>query len=175
MTLNEFKELTGAEMCELVNRYMENHTSRNFKTGEMEFTFAQAEKALEEKGVYKISGVYRTEEEAMSFLEGKRKQRNKRELTQENIEQLLTLLEPEMYKKLITLAGKYDYVSSFILREDRGIKIKSGDNDDLRQSSFRVYGTTMDRWKEFTKQNRAYTATDLLNTALIEFMENHRF
>lgn len=175
MTLNEFKKLSGTEMCELMNKYMKNHTARNFKSGEMGFSFAQAEKTLEEMGIYKISGVYRTEEEAMSFLEGKRKERNKQELTPENIEQLLTLLEPEIYKKLITLAGKYDYVSSYILREDRGIKIKNGNEDDIRSTSFRVYGATMERWKEFVKENRAYTATDLLNTAMIEFMENHRF
>ena len=64
-------------------------------------------------------------------------------------------------------------MSSYILREERGIRIKTGREDDIRSSSVRVYGETMDRWKEFVKQNRAYSATDLLNTALLEFMEQH--
>lgn len=175
MKLNEFKSLSGAEMCELMNKHMENHTARNFKDGDMEFSLTQAEKALEEKGVYKISGVWRTEEQMMAFLEEKKKERNKKELTQENIEQLLSLLEPEKFKRLLRLLDKYDYISSFILREDRGIKIKTGDNEDSRPTSFNVYGKTMERWKEFVKENRAYTSKDLLNTALIEFMERHGF
>ena len=71
------------------------------------------------------------------------------------------------------LAEKYNYVSSYILREERNISIKTGDEDDIRSSSVRVYGETMDRWKEFVKKNRAYSATDLLNTAMLEFMERH--
>ena len=152
MTLNEFKALPGSEMSELMNKYMENHTARNFKSADMNFTFAQAEKAMESKGVYKLGGVYRTEDEMLTFF-----------------------VEPGTFERLKSLAEKYNYVSSFILREDRGIRIKTGEEEDVRSTSFRVYGRTMDRWKAFVKENRGYTATDLLNTALLEFMDRHGF
>lgn len=173
MTLDEFKAMSPAEMCEKMNKHMESHTARNFKGADMNFSLAQAEKALEEKGIYKLAGVYRTEGEMLSFFEQKQKERNKKELSQDNIEQLLELLQPETFHKLKLLAEKYNYVSSYILREEKGIRIKTGREDDIRSSSVRVYGETMDRWKEFVKQNRAYSATDLLNTALLEFMERH--
>ena len=83
------------------------------------------------------------------------------------------MLQPETFNRLKLLAEKYNYVSSYILREERNISIKTGDEDDIRSSSVRVYGETMDRWKEFVKKNRAYSATDLLNTAMLEFMERH--
>lgn len=174
MTLEEFKGLTGAEMCERMNKHMENHTIRGFKSGDMAFTFQQAEKALEKNGVYKINGVYRTEEEMLSYLEGKKKERDKKELSQGNIEQLIELLKPGNYERLMRLVEKYDYVSNFILREDRGIKIKTGAGE-IHSTSFRIYGDTLKRWKEFTKENRAYSALDLLNTAMVEFMDKHEF
>ena len=175
MTLKEFEGLSAEKMCELMNSHMENHTARNFKSGEMGFTFQQAEKALSQKGVYKISGVYRTEDEALSYLEEKKRERNKKVLSQEDIEHLLKLLEPETYNNLIRLASKYDYVSSYILKENRGINIKSGDSSDIHSTSFRVYRDTNERWKTFVKENRAYSALDLLNTALIEFMDRHSY
>ena len=36
-----------------------------------------------------------------------------------------------------------------------------------------VYDETLERWKEFIKENSSYKAIDLLNTALIEFMERY--
>lgn len=119
------------------------------------------------------STLYRTKSEMLSFFGTKRKERNKKELTQENIEQFLELLQPETFNKLKLLAEKYNYVSSYILREERRISIKTGSEDDIRSSSVRVYGETMDKWKEFVKKNHAYSVTDLLNTALLEFMERH--
>ena len=172
MKLNEFKELSGIQMCEQMNRHMENHTARNFKDGNMEFTFAQAEKALQEQGVLKVSGVYRTEDEMLSLLQKKKKERDKKELSQENIEQLLDLLEPDKYKKLLLLTEKYDYVSSYILRADTGVKIRDT-NGTIKTTSIRVYDETLERWKEFIKENSSYKAIDLLNTALIEFMERY--
>lgn len=172
MTLQEFKKLSGGEMCEMMNKHMESHTARNFKGSGMDFSFQQAEKALAESGVYKINGVYRTEEEMLTYLEGKKRERSKKELSQDNIEQLLILLEPDKYEKIMLLADKYDYVSNFILREDTGIKIKTG-TGEIHSTSFRIYKETLERWKEFTKANKAYSALDLLNTALVEFMDRH--
>ncbi len=173
MKLDEFKTLSGAEMCEVMNQYMENHTARNFKSGDMEFSFAQAEKALQEQGAMKVSGVYRTEDEMLSMLQDKKKERNKKELSQENIEQILALLDPEKYKTLMLLTEKYSYVSNYILKADKGIKIREVERDSVKTTSFRVYEETLERWKEFTKQNASYKSMDLLNTALIEFMERY--
>ena len=89
MTLDEFKAMSPAEMCEKMNKHMESHTARNFKGADMNFSLAQAEKALEEKGIYKLAGVYRTEDEMLSFFEQKQKERNKKELSQDNIEPCL--------------------------------------------------------------------------------------
>lgn len=173
MTLEEFSNLSVAEMCDCMNKYMENHTIRNFKSTEMAFSYSQAEKVLIEKGGYKMNGVFWTEEQMLVLLEGKQKERNKKELSPENIEQLLELLEPERFMRLKQLSDKYDYVASFIFREDRGVKIKVGEGQ-VRSTSMRVYDDTMERWKEFTTSNKAYSALDLMNTALIEFMERHR-
>lgn len=172
MTLDEFKGLSVAEMCESVNKHMENHTVRNFKNADMDFTYAQAEKVVNESGGYKVNGVFWTEDQMVAYLNEKKKERNKKELSPENIEQLLELLEPERYKRLMKLGDKYDYISSYIFREDRGIKIKVG-NGQIRSTSARVYDDTMEKWKEFVAENKAYTALDLMNTALIEFMERH--
>lgn len=173
MTLNDFEALPISEMAALMNRYMVKHTARNFRSAEMNFTLGQAEKAMESKGVYKFNGLYRTEEEMLNLLEQKRIERDKKELSQENIKQLLVLLEPERYEKLKSLADKYNYVASYILNEDRQLRIKSDSEDDVRPTSFRVYGKTMERWKAFVKNRRGYTATDLLNTALLEFMDRY--
>lgn len=173
MKLDEFTKLSGTEMCEVMNQYMENHNARNFKSGDMEFSFAQAEKALKEQSVMKVSGVYRTEDEMLSMLQEKKKERDKKELSQENIEQILALLDPEKYKTLMLLSEKYSYVSNYILREDKGIKIKEVERESVKTTSFRMCEGTLERWKEFTKQNASYKAIDLLNTALIEFMERY--
>lgn len=174
MTLEEFKELSVAEMCESMNKYMENHTVRNFKSGEMDFTYTQAEKALTENGGYKMNGVFWTEEQMFAFINEKKKERNKKELSAENVEQLLELLEPKNFERLLQLCDKYDYVSNFILRENRGIKIKVG-YGQVRSTSVRVYDDTMELWKKFVAENKAYSALDLMNTALIEFMERYGY
>lgn len=173
MKLNEFKKLSGIQMCERMNHHMENHTVRNFKDGDMEFTFAQAEKVLQEQDILKVSGVYRTEDEILSLLQEKKKERNKKELSQENIEQLLVLLEPDKYKKLMLLTEKYDYVSNYILRADTDVKVR-GAEGTIKTTSIRVYDETLECWKKFIRENSSYKAIDLLNTALIEFMERHR-
>lgn len=175
MKLDEFMKLSETKMCEVMNQHMENHNARNFKNSTMEFSLAQAEKALQARGVMKVSGVYRTEDEMLVMLQEKVKERDKKELSQENIEQILALLDPEKYKTLMLLAEKYNYVSSYILREDMGIKIKEAERDNVKTTSFRMYEETLERWKEFTKQNASYKAIDLLNTALIEFMERYSY
>lgn len=173
MKLNEFRQLSETEMCDLINQYMQNHNVRNFKNSNMEFSLAQAEKAMQEKGILKVSGVYRTEDEALSMLQEKKKERDKKSLSQENVEQLLKLLEPDKYEKLLLLVDKYNYVSNYILKEDTGIKIKDMKGMEIKTTSFRMYEGTIERWKTFTKKNAGYKAVDLLNTALIDFMERY--
>lgn len=173
MKLEEFKKLSGTKMCEMMNQYMESHTAKNFKSSDMEFSFAQAEKALQERDIIKVSGVYRTEDEMLSMLQEKKKEKNKKELSQENIEQILALLDPEKYKTLMLLAEKYNYVSNYILRADTKIKIKEAGREGVKTTTMRMYVETLERWKEFTKENASYKAIDLLNTALIEFMERY--
>ncbi len=152
MTLDEFKAMSPAEMCEKMNKHMESHTARNFKRCGYEFFSGTSGKSVRGKGHLQAGREY-TAQRAKCFLSlnKNKKERNKKELSQDNIEQLLELLQPETFHKLKLLAEKYNYMSSYILREERGIRIKTGREDDIRSSSVRVYGETMDRWKEFVK------------------------
>lgn len=173
MKLEEFKALTDEEMCKTMNEYMDNHSKGNFKSQTMNFTFSQAEKAMEECGIYKIDGVYRTGTDAIQLIGKKEKERKKKQLSADDIDKIMVILEPENYKKLVKLLSSYNYVSDYILNEDRGIKIKAGRPEELHTTTVRMYNSTKVQWKEFIKDHPGFTATDLLNTALLEYMSRH--
>lgn len=170
--LKEFAEMGGVEKCALVNRVLEARGKKGFKGEDIGFTWSAAEKVLKESGIYEVEGQYRTAEQTVEFLNEKKAKENESVLTQENIVDLLRLLEPQRFDKLMRLAEKYDYVASYILRSDTGIKIRR--NEGAAQSvTFRVYDDTRSRWKAFVEDNKQFSGAELLNTALIEFMERY--
>ena len=159
-SLTDFKNMTNEEKCYFMNARMKNKSKKTFKDEEVTFTFATAEKVLKENEIYEIEGVWRTAEQAVAFFEEKKKEQDKHELSAENIENLLKLSE------------RYNYISSFILREENGIKIKVGEGS-IKNTTMRVYEDTLEKWQEFTKEHKEYGVAQLLNTALVEFMERH--
>lgn len=173
MTIDEFENLTDIEMCQKMNEYMNTHTKRNFKSQTMNFSFFQAEKAMENRGIYKFGGAYRTGSEAIELINNKEKERKKKVLTADDIEKLSEIIQPEKYERLMKLLDSYNYVSDFILNEDRGIKIRSGQPEEIHTTTVRMYDSTKKQWKEFAKAHSGYTTTDLLNTALLEYMKRH--
>lgn len=171
-SLADFKNMTNEEKCYFMNARMKNKSKKTFKDEEVTFTFVTAEKVLKENEIYEIEGVWRTAEQAVAFFEEKKKEQDKPELSAENIENLLKLLEPDRLNVLLKLSERYNYISSFILREENGIKIKVGEGN-IKNTTMRVYEDTLEKWQEFTKEHKEYGVAQLLNTALVEFMERH--
>ena len=90
-------------------------------------------------------------------------------MSAENIENLLKLLEPDRLNVLLKLSERYNYISSFILREENGIKIKVGEGN-IKNTTMRVYEDTLEKWQEFIK-DKEYGVL-LLDEALREYMRN---
>lgn len=172
--LKQFAEMSGAEKCALVNRVLEERGKKGFKGGEIGFTWSAAEKILKEQGIYEIEGKYRTAEQAIEFLNAKKAEEQREELTQENIVDLLKLLEKDRFEKLLKLADKYDYVAHYILRADKGVKVRRFEGK-AQVKSFRVYDDTRERWSRFIEGNKEVGSVELFNTALVEFMERYGY
>lgn len=172
ITLKEFKAMSGEDKCSLVNRVLEQRGKKEFKGEDIGFSWSSAEKALKEDGIYEIDGKYRTAAQSIEFLNAKAEKEKELVLTQENIASLLELLEPNRFEMLMKLTEKYNYVSNYILREDMGIKIRRYDGV-VKNMTMRVSDDVRVRWKKFVESNSPYSGAELLNTALIEFMERH--
>ena len=63
-------------------------------------------------------------------------------------------------------------MSYYILHEINDIHIRTG-NGSIKQTSARVYEDTWEKWKSYTAKKKEYNALNLLNTALLEFMDHH--
>ena len=172
MNLSDFKALSNEEKCRFVNKRLKDYGKKGFKGEGVEFAYVSAEKALRECGIYDIDGVFMTAEQTVNFLQEKEAEEKKPTLSAEDVEKLLALLDPSRYEMLLKLSEKYNYVSSYILREDCGIKIKAGQGA-VKNTTMRVYSDTLEKWQEFTGEQKEYSTLNLLNTALLEFMERH--
>ncbi len=173
MILTEFKKLSDEEKCLFVNARLKEKGKKGFKGEGASFSFASAEKVLKDCGIYEIDGIYMTAEQTVSHLQEKEAEEKKGALTVEDIDKLLALLEPSRYDTLLKLSEKYNYVSSYILKEDCGIKIKAG-SGAVKNTTMRVYSDTLEKWQEFTSEQKEFSTLNLLNTALLEFMDRHR-
>lgn len=172
ITIDNFKEMDNIDKCNLVNKHLENHTAKTFKQADIGFTFKQAEAVLSECGIYKIEGIYRTSEQALDFIEHKKKEQDRKSFTPEQIEKLIELVSCDGFGNLINLAQKYNFVSDFILHERNDIQIQSGEGAVV-QTTIRVYEDTWKKWKDFASSNKNFSTLNLLNTALLEFMDRH--
>lgn len=52
ITINDFVKMNDTDKCNLVNKHLQNHTQKNFKQGEIGFTFRQADKVFSECDIY---------------------------------------------------------------------------------------------------------------------------
>ena len=169
INIEDFKQMTDKEKCDLINKQFENCNTKNFKSGEISFTWSQAEKILETTSISKIDKKYMTSEEAMLYLQ--KKQELVEELDNEEIKKVRQLLNDEVFGKLLKLASNYNYIFDYIIKEDKKIKIRET-SDEVITTSTRLYKTTSERWKAFTKKQK-YNAVDIMNTALLEFMDKY--
>ena len=172
ITINDFVKMNDTDKCNLVNKHLQNHTQKNFKQGEIVFTYRQADKVFSDCGLYYLEGAYRTSEQALQFIENKKKEQDRKSFTPEQIEKLIALASCENFDNLLLLAERYNYVSYYILHEINDIHIRTG-NGSIKQTSARVYEDTWEKWKSYTAKNKEYNALNLLNTALLEFMDHH--
>lgn len=172
VTINDFIAMSDMDKCNLINKHLQNHTQKNFKQGEIGFTFRQADKVLSECGIYCLEGVYRTSEQALEFIKEKNKEQNRKNFTTEQIEKLITLASCDCFDNLIRLAEHYDYVASYILHQRNQIHIQTG-NGEIKQTTVRVYEDTWKEWQSYVSRKKEFSALNLLNTALLEFMERH--
>ena len=62
-----------------------------------------------------------------------------------------------------------DYINT---KNSKELKVIATSKDVVVRG-FRIDIETLDRWNEFTKFNKLYTVMDLMNTALIEFMNKY--
>lgn len=169
MKLNEFEQMTDEQKCEFINKHFENHTTKTFKTKEVDFSWSQASGIISKnKNIVKFEGRYMTKAQVAEFV---KPEPTAAELDNDEIGKLKAILEEDKYSKLLTLLDKYSYVADFIIREDRSVKIKNG-SGEVKTTSMRMYADTLDKWKEYAAKSE-FSSLDLLNTALVEFMENH--
>lgn len=172
VTLQQFKNISNEDKCNLINTRLKETSKKSFKGENVDFTWSAASRVLKENGIVEIDGVYLTEEQAFLRLQQKKEEAKLLELSQEDIGRLLKLLEPSRYDTLLKVSGKYNYVAEFILNEDRGIKIKAGDGE-VKNTTMRVYVDTLEKWQRFVGEQKEYSTLNLLNTALLEFIDRH--
>lgn len=172
VTLKQFKNMSNEDKCVFVNGRLKEATKKDFKGENVGFSWAVADKILRDSGIYDIEGVYRTAEQAFEYLQKKKEEAALLELSRDDIAKLLKLLEPSRYDTLLKLSGKYNFVTEYILNEDRGIKIKAGDGE-VKNTTMRVYEDTLEKWQRFVGEQKEYSTLNLLNTALLEFMDRH--
>lgn len=172
ITLNDFIEMSDIDKCNLINKHLQNHTQKTFKQGEIGFTFKQADKVLSECGIYCIEGSYRTSGQALDFLEQKKKEQDRKSFSPEQMERLIRLASCDGFENLLNLADKYSYISTYILNQSNEIHLQPVMGTP-RQTSIRIYDDTWKKWQSFIASNKEYTAINLLNTALLDFMKLH--
>ena len=95
-----------------------------------------------------------------------------KEYTKENEltkEELLDIRQIIKVKDLLLQMIDNDYINK---KDDEYLKVVKTSNDVVRKT-FRVDAETIRKWNEFAENNREYTILDLMNTALIEFIEKY--
>lgn len=80
--------------------------------------------------------------------------------------ELIDLLEP--LKELLKKNELESNVIDVSLEELKVIKV-----NDPKVRSFKIDNSTLQKWDKFTKEHDLYSVMDLVNTALIEFIERH--
>lgn len=173
MSIQDFISMSDIDKCDFINKHLENHTPKTFKQGDVNFTFRQAEKVLSDCGIYKLEGIYRTSEQALEFIERKKKEQERKNFTPEQLERLMQLVSCDGFENLIKLADEYNYVSRFILNEKNDIQIQAGDGE-VKQTTIRIYKDTWIKWQSYVATQKNFSGLNLLNTALVEFMNHHR-
>ena len=83
----------------------------------------------------------------------------------------LKTLSNEEIEVLQMLASKYEYLSR--LRYNLGACIEEHPVEDIKTTTFRVDVNVLKEWQEFCKQHPAFSANELLNAALKDFMQLH--
>lgn len=185
ITIKDFENMTNTEKCDLINKHLETHNTKNFKDNEVAFTWTQAKKVLNVPAITHIDGKYMPTDSVAEYTQKKEKQvQTQSDLSSKDIEKIKTLLENAAFDKflqlltdkdtfdnLVSLASKYDFVGKYVLSINSKIDIKRA-TGNMKSTSMRIPEKTIEAWQQFTKESE-YRTTDLFNTALIEFMQRY--
>ena len=84
-------------------------------------------------------------------------------------EELLDIRQIIQVKDLLIQMIDNNYINN---KDDKELKVIKTSNNVVRKT-FRVDAETARRWNDFAENNSEYTILDLMNTALIEFIEKY--
>lgn len=85
----------------------------------------------------------------------------------QKLAELIDLLEP--IKELLKKNELESNVIDVSVDELKVVKVK-----DPKVRSFKIDNYTLQKWDKFTKEHNLYSVMDLVNTALLEFIEKYR-
>lgn len=172
MTINEFCSLDAESQCKIVNAQLEKNGKKNFKDGNIPFTLIQAKKAFK-PGIKEVNNRFLTRQQLVKIVEAEEEaEKQPEQLSEEEIIKLKALLADGRHEILMKITEKYDYITGYILKADTGIQLAKG-KGDFKNTSVRVYSETWALWQDYCKRNNQYNATELLNSALQEFISRH--
>lgn len=172
MTINEFSKLLDEDQCAILNSQLQNYGKKGFKNGDIDFTLNQAKKVLQ-PGIKEVNGRYLTKTQLIVQLEKEEKEKRPPvELTEDDIIKLMKLLEGDRLEILLRITEKYGYIQQYILKAETGIKICKAEKD-VKTTTVRVYPRSWEIWQNFCSEHKEYAVTDLLNTALMEYVERY--
>lgn len=84
----------------------------------------------------------------------------------QKLSELIELIEP--IKKLLKKSEFESNVINVDMEELRVVKV-----EDPKVRSFKISSETLKNWDKFTKDNNVYSVMDLVNSALIEYMNKY--
>lgn len=172
MTIEEFCLLDAENQCTIVNSQIEKNGKKGFKDDTITFTLAQAKKAMKPE-IKEVNNQFLSKRQLIEMMEAEEKaNEDPVQLSEEEITNLKTLLADGRLEILLQITEKYNYIQSYILKADTGIKIAKSEGT-FKNTSIRVYPETWELWHNFCKRNSMYSAADLLNTALLEYISRH--
>lgn len=165
VTIDDFNKMTDIEQVDFLNEHFKHCNTKTFKNGNVDFSWYLAEKVLK-KGIKKVNDVYMTKNQIMKLL-------NDDIEDVEPLEDNISLSGEEIINlKKILRKDNFNILLKLMDASMTNIQLIKG-SGEVKLTSIRVYNDTWEKWKEFCKGNDEYSALDILNTALLDFMNRY--
>lgn len=165
VTIDDFNKMTDIEQVDFLNEHFKCCNTKTFKNGNVDFSWYLAEKVLK-KGIKKVNDVYMTKNQIMKLL-------NDDIEDVEPLEDNISLSGEEIINlKKILRKDNFNILLKLIDTSMTNIQLIKG-SGEVKLTSIRIYNETWEKWKEFCKGNDEYSALDILNTALLDFMNRY--